>query len=174
MRSKKNDIRRLTDISLITGAALIIFIIELRFPDIIPVPGVKLGLANVITVYALYRYRWTETALIVVARVLLGAFFASNPSALVYSLSGAAFCLAGTIFLRRIIPIKFMWLCSAIGAILHNTGQIAAAALFMRSYAVFAYYPILIVSGVIAGVFTGLCAGLITERISKSGKGEEK
>ncbi len=159
-------IKRLTELSLLTGLALIIFVVELRFPDIIPVPGVKLGLANIITVYAVYKYRAAETFLLVLARVLLGALFASSFSALIYSLSGAVCCLAGMLFLRRIIPLRWMWLCSIIGAILHNTGQIIAAAAVMRSFAVLAFYPILIICGSVAGAFTGICAQLIINKIN--------
>lgn len=151
-------IKRLTELSILTGLALIIFVVELRLPDIIPVPGVKLGLANIITVYAVYKYKASETVLLVLARVILGTLFASTFSALIYSLSGAAFCLAGMLLLRRVIPMQWMWLCSIIGAIFHNTGQIVAAAAVMKSFAVFAYYPLLIIAGCIAGAFTGVCA----------------
>ncbi len=157
-------VKRLTELSLLTGLALIIFVVELRFPDIIPVPGVKLGLANIITVYAVYKYKASETILLVLARVILGTLFASTFSALIYSLSGAAFCLAGMLLLRRVIPIRWMWLCSIIGAILHNTGQIAAAAVVMKSFAVLAYYPLLIIAGCIAGAFTGVCAQLVIKK----------
>lgn len=154
-------IKRLTELSILTGLALIIFVVELRLPDIIPVPGVKLGLANIITVYAVYKYKASETVLLVLARVILGTLFASTFSALIYSLSGAVFCLAGMLLLRRVIPMQWMWLCSIIGAIFHNTGQIVAAAAVMKSFAVFAYYPLLIIAGCIAGAFTGVCAQLV-------------
>lgn len=159
-------IRRLTKLSLLTALALIIFIVELRFPDILPIPGVKLGLANIITVYSVYKYKAREAAMLVAARVLLGVFFSGNPAALIYSISGAVLCLAGMLLICRIIPIRWLWLCSVIGAILHNTGQIAAAIAVTRTAAVIAYYPILIVSGCIAGAFTGICAQLVISKIN--------
>ncbi len=161
-------IRKITELSLLTGLALIIFIVELRFPDILHIPGVKLGLSNVITVYAVYKYNACEVFLIVLARVLLGTMFASNFSALIYSFSGAVCCLAGMLLLKRIIPVRWLWLCSIIGAVLHNTGQIAAAIAVMRSFAVISYYPFLIVCGCIAGAFTGICAQLVINRIGKT------
>ena len=157
-------IRRLTGLSLLTCLALIIFVIELRFPDILPIPGVKLGLANIITIYAMYKYKAGEVTLLVTARVLLGGLFSANPSALIYSISGAVVCLVGMLLLRRIIPFQWMWLCSVIGAILHNTGQIAAAILVTRTLTIVAYYPVLIVSGCIAGAFTGICAQLVIHK----------
>ena len=157
--------KRLAELSMLTAAALIIFIVELRFPDILPIPVVKLGLANIITVFAVYRFSGREVLLMVLTRVTLGAVFSSNFSALIYSLAGALLCLAGMLLLRWFIPIGYLWLCSIIGAVLHNTGQIAVAVLVMRSMAVAVYYPILIVSGCIAGAFTGICAQLILKRL---------
>ncbi len=158
-------VRRLTELSLLTGLALIIFVVELRFPDILPIPGVKLGLANIITIYAVYKYKAVEVALLVLARVLLGTLFAYNFSALIYSVSGAFCCLVGMLLLRRIVPIRWLWLCSVMGAFFHNTGQIAAAVVVMGSFSVIAYYPILIAAGCIAGAFTGICAHLIINKI---------
>ena len=156
--------RKLAELSMLTAAALIVFIVELRFPDILPVPGVKLGLANIFTVYAVYRFKAKEVFLMVITRVTLGAVFSSNFSALLYSFSGAMMCLAGMLLVRRIIPVKYIWLCSIIGAILHNTGQILVAMLVMRSLAVLPFYPILLTAGCIAGTFTGICASLILKR----------
>lgn len=156
--------RKLAELSMLTAAALIVFIVELRFPDILPVPGVKLGLANIFTVYAVYRFKAKEVFLMVITRVTLGAVFSSNFSALLYSFSGAMMCLAGMLLVRRIIPLKYIWLCSIIGAILHNTGQILVAMLVMRSLAVLPFYPILLTAGCIAGAFTGICASLILKR----------
>lgn len=157
--------RKLTKLSLLTAIALIIFIIEMRLPDLSGIPGVKLGLANIITVYALYHFKAYEVAMVVFVRILLGSVFGGNMSAMIYSLSGAILCLAGMIFLKKIINEKYIWLSSVAGAILHNTGQILAAMAVTRSTAVFAYYPVLVVSGCIAGVFTGICASILIKRV---------
>lgn len=162
--------KKLTELSMLTAAALIVFVVELRFPDILPIPGVKLGLANIFTVYAVYRFRASEAFLMVLTRVILGAIFCSNLSALMYSLAGAMLCLAGMLPLHRIIPAKYLWLCSIIGAMLHNTGQILAAMAIMRSPAVLPFYPILLTAGCIAGAFTGICAQLILKRRLPSDK----
>ena len=160
----------LTKLALLTALALIIFVIELRIPDLTPVPGVKLGLANIITVYAVFRYKPGETAMIVTGRLLLGAMFSGNLSALLYSAAGAALCLAGMLGIRRLIPMQYVWLCSVVGAILHNIGQICAAMLLMQTTAVLAYLPVLLVSGCIAGTFTGLCAQFTVRRMEKMGQ----
>lgn len=161
------NIRKMTELALLSSVALIIFIIELRIPNPFPIPGVKLGLANIVTVYAVFRYRPSETAMIVTVRLLPGAIFSGNPSALLYSAAGAACCLLGMLALRRILPEKQIWLCSVIGAMLQNIGQITAAVILMRSIGVIAYLPLLLVTGSLAGLFTGLCAQLLLSRIKR-------
>jgi heptaprenyl diphosphate synthase len=157
----------MTELALLSSVALIIFVIELRIPNPFPIPGVKLGLANIVTVYAVFRYRSSETAMIVTVRLLLGAMFSGNPSALLYSAAGAIVCLCGMLLLRRILPEKQIWLCSVIGAMLHNIGQITAAVIIMQSFSVAAYLPILLVTGSLAGAFTGVCAQLLLNRIKR-------
>lgn len=157
--------KRLTQLALLTTIALIIFIIEMRFPDIIPVPGVKLGLANIVTVYTMYHYTAKETLLVVLVRILLGSIFGGNISAVIYSFSGALLCLTGMLLLCHLIDEKYIWICSILGAVLHNIGQIAAAVVMMKTSAVLAYFPFLLVSGCIAGTFTGLCAQLLIKKI---------
>ena len=155
---------KISELALLTALALIIFVVELQLPDLIPIPGVKLGLANIITVYAVYRYSAKEVALIVSARIILAAFFASRVMALLYSAVGAALCLTGMLLIKRIIPLKYIWLSSVVGAVLHNTGQIIAAVAMLRSFAVITYYPVLVISGCIAGTFTGICAQILINR----------
>jgi heptaprenyl diphosphate synthase len=155
---------KMAELALLTALALIIFVVELQLPDLIPIPGVKLGLANIITVYAVYRYKAGEVVLIVTARIILAALFASRIMALLYSAAGAAMCLAGMLLIKKIIPYKYIWLSSVVGAVLHNTGQTIAAIAVLRSLAVIPYYPVLIISGCIAGSFTGICAQLLIKR----------
>lgn len=155
---------KLTELALLTTLALIIFVVELRIPNLIPLPGVKLGLANIITVFAVYHYRFSETAMIVFSRILMGAFFSGNMMAMLYSVAGASLCLAGMLFLKKIIPEKYLWVCSVFGAVLHNTGQIIVACL-IAGMGVIAYFPFLLVSGCIAGSFTGMCAQQVINRL---------
>lgn len=158
-------IRKLTELALLTTVALIIFVVELRIPNPIPIPGVKLGLANIITVYAVYHYRAKEVFLIVLARILLGAVFSGNMMALLYSLAGSLLCLTGMLLLRRMIPQKYIWTCSVFGAVLHNVGQIIVACL-IAGWGLLVYFPFLLVSGCIAGTFTGICAQIIISRLN--------
>lgn len=158
--------KKLTELALLATLALIIFIVELRIPNPIPLPGVKLGLANIITVFAVYHYSIKDVSLMVFVRIFLGAVFGGSIMALLYSLSGAMLCLAGMSVLKRLVPERYIWLCSAFGAVFHNAGQIMAAMLVTGSPAVLVYFPFLLVTGCAAGIFTGLCAQSVIKRSS--------
>ena len=160
-------VRRLTELSVLTALALIIFVVELQIPNPFPIPGIKLGLANIITVYAVYRYRAYEVAAMVTVRLLLGAVFSGNFAALLYSAAGAFLCLLGMLILCRFIDEDHLWIASVFGAVLHNTGQMAAAVLLLRTPRLLLYYPFLIAAGCLAGAFTGLCAQLVCKRLKK-------
>ena len=160
------DVKRLTRLALLTAVALIIFAVELQIPSPFPIPGIKLGLANIITVYAVYRYRAGEAAAILLVRILLGSIFGGSVAALIYSLSGGVLCLSGMLLLKKVIDENRLWLSSVFGAVLHNTGQMAAALLVLQTPSIIAYYPFLIVSGCLAGLFTGLCAQVVVNRIN--------
>ena len=159
------NVKRITQLALLTTIALIIFIVELRIPNLVPIPGVKLGLANIVTVYAMYHCTAKETIMIVLARILLGSIFGGNISAIFYSMGGAMLCLAGMLLLSRVIGEKYLWICSILGAVLHNIGQIAVAVVMMKTTAVISYLPFLLVSGCIAGAFTGVCAQILIGRV---------
>lgn len=160
-------VKKLTQLGLLTAVALIIFIVELRIPNLVPIPGVKLGLANIVTVYALYKYKPSEAGLVLIARILLGSMFSGNMSSLLYSVSGALLCFIGMTILCKLVPERFMWLSSIFGAIFHNIGQMVAAVVLMGTFSVIAYLPFLMISGCIAGLFTGVCAQLLVFRIEK-------
>lgn len=151
-------LRKYNEMALLTGLALILFVIEMQVPPLVSLPGVKMGLANVVTVYAVYRFRAEEAVLILLARILLTAFFAGQAAAFLYSLCGGLFCITGMLLLKRLIPARRLWLSSVCGAVLHNGGQVAAAAVMTGTSAVLAYFPVLAAAGCAAGLFTGLCA----------------
>lgn len=158
------DKKRLVQNGLLTCIALIIFVVEMQIPLPVPVPGMKLGLANIVTVYAVYCYTPKEAALMLSARIILGSIFSGNPSALIFSISGGILCLLGMIVMKRFIDEKHIYISSIIGAVLHNIGQVSAAAAVTRTMSVFAYLPVLTVFGCIAGLFTGICAQIAVKR----------
>jgi heptaprenyl diphosphate synthase len=151
--------------AVLTAVALTIFVIELQIPTLVAVPGVKLGLANIITVYAMFTLGPADTLSILLVRIFLGSFFSGQMMSLIYSLSGGMLCYLVMLLLRKILSLKQIWVCSVLGSLAHNLGQITAAVLITKTPALVYYLPILMVSGVIAGTFTGLCAQFVTARL---------
>ena len=166
---KNSHIKKLAELSLLTAAALIIFVVELQIPYPFPIPGIKPGFANIITVYAVYHYKAHEAAMVAAVRIVLAAVFTGNFMALIYSAAGTLLCLLGMLPLKRVLDERHIWMTSVIGAVLHNTGQMAAALLILKTPYLLAYYPFLLVSGCLAGALTGLCAQFITKRLTKKG-----
>ena len=168
--NRKIPVKRLTELAMLTAVALIIFVIELQIPPLTAIPGIKLGLANTITVYCVYRYKPWEAALVVAVRVIIGAMFAASFSTILYSASGALFCFLGMIPISRLFPRLPIWVCSMIGAVFHNIGQIAAVIIIFGSFVVIGYLPFLMIGGVVSGLFTGLCAHFVIGHMKKAGK----
>lgn len=162
----KFNTAKLVQLSLLTALSLIIFIVELRLPNLLPLPGVKLGLANIITVYAVYHYSARDVFLMLTARIILGSVFSGSMVSLAYSLSGGVFCLAAMLLLHRAVPEKYLWLSSIGGAVCHNIGQLAAAVVITGTWGIIAYFPLLFLAGTIAGAFTGGCAQFISKRLN--------
>jgi heptaprenyl diphosphate synthase len=159
--------RRLTRMAVLTAVALSIFIVELQLPSLAPIPGVKLGLANIVTVYAMFTLGPADTLCILVARILLGSFFAGQIMALLYSLAGGLLCYLVMLLLHRVLTVKQIWVCGVLGAVAHNLGQIAVAILLTSTPALLYYLPVLMVSGILSGAFTGLCAQFVANRLPR-------
>ena len=124
-----NAQKKLTQLAMLTGIALIIFVLELQIPNPFPIPGIKLGLAQYH--YGLCRLSLSaeEVMIVVFARIFLAALFSGNMMALAYSFTGSMLCLGGMLPLRKIIDENHLWIASVIGAVLHNIGQISVAIL---------------------------------------------
>lgn len=159
--------RRLTLLALLTAIALTIFMAEAQLPPILPIPGVKLGLANIVTVYAMFALGPGDAMMILLCRVFLGSVFSGQMMTLFYSLAGGVLSWLVMMLLRRVLTLRQMWLCSPIAGIFHNLGQLLAAVVLMGTWTVLAYLPYLIIAGAISGVFTGLCAQFLLARLKK-------
>lgn len=159
--------KRLTKLALLATIALIIFTVENQIPVPVPIPGVKLGLANVVTVYAAFTMLPGETVMILLCRIILGSIFAGNMMAMLYSLCGGLLCIAVTLLLVKLLSLDQIWIVCVVGAVCHNIGQLLAAALVMKTAVVFAYLPYLLISGVITGTFTGFAAQTATKHMEK-------
>lgn len=155
--------KKLTILGLCVALALILSYVESLLPPLIAVPGVKVGLPNIVILFLLYRYGWKEAGAVSLIRLMLTAALFTGFAAFFYGLSGAVLSLAGSTLLkrsRRFSPLGV----SAAGGVLHNLGQIALAAFILNSGYIFAYLPVLLLSGTVAGALVGLLAGLLIQR----------
>ena len=127
------------------------------------VPGVKLGLANLVVIFALYKLGWGEAAGISLLRVFLVSLLFGHAASLMYSAAGAALSLLGMILLKKTGRLSCVAV-SVIGGVLHNVGQILTAWLLMGPNVVY-YLPVLILSGTAAGVAIGAVSALLIRRV---------
>ena len=154
--------RDVTLCALLTALALALSYLESFFPLslVIPLPGVKLGLANVVTFLALYMLGPGRAMLILLARCLLGAVFAGNMNALIFSLMGGVTAMAVMILLSRGRRLS-VYGVSVGGAAAHNCGQVAAAVLTLGNTAPLYYLPVLLGVSLGTGALTGLLAACL-------------
>ena len=156
--------KKLTRMALLTAIALTIFMIEAQIPALVPIPGIKLGLANIVTVFAVYAMGPKEASSILFARIFLGAVFAGNFSTILYSGAGGLCAILVTIGLRKIVTTKQLWVAGALAAIGHSVGQMGAAIAITATPSLAVYLPVMIFCSVITGLFTGLCAQFLLNR----------
>ncbi len=157
-------IRKLTLLSLFTAIALTIFMVEAQIPALVPIPGIKMGLANIVTVFVVFAIGSKEAAAVLFARIFLGAVFAGNFSTIFYSAAGGFCAIAVTILLKKILTRKQLFVAGALGAIAHSAGQMAMAIAITGTPGLLAYLPVMMMVSIVTGSFTGLCAQLLLER----------
>ncbi len=159
--------KRLALNSVLVAIALSIFVLELQLPAFVPIPGVKLGLANMITLFALLFLTPRDAMLILLARILLSAFVTGSPSTLLYSLGGGLGCLLAECILLRLCDSQQIWAISGVGAICHNLLQLVCAAMITKTLGVFWYLPVLLLTGTLTGLFNGFCIHFLNLRYGK-------
>lgn len=154
--------RKITVLAMAIALAMILSYVESLIPS--PgIPGVKMGLANIVVVFCLYRLGWKEAAGVSLLRVFLVSLLFGHAASLMYSAAGAVLSLLGMTALKATDRLGCVAV-SVIGGVLHNVGQILVAWALMGPNVVY-YLPILIVSGTVTGVLIGVLAGLIVKRI---------
>lgn len=164
------ELKKLTRNALLTAIALTIFMVEAQIPALIPIPGVKLGLANIVTVFALFAYGSQDALMILLVRVFLGSVFSGQMTTFFYSLSGGVLCFVVTLLLKKFLTEKQIWVAGVIGAVFHNIGQIIVAIIITATPDIVVYLPILTVSGIVTGLFTGLCAQFLYGKLKYMGQ----
>lgn len=161
------QIRKLTTLALYTTLALIIYSVESLIPPLVPIPGIKLGLSNIITLVVLTKYSSKDTLLLLMARILLSTFLFGQAMSLLYSLAGGLLSFAAMVLVQHLLQKHFIYLTAIVGALFHNIGQLLVAFLLTSVPGVLTYLPFLIVSAVLTGLFTGLCAHFTLKYFTK-------
>jgi len=149
---------RLTLHAMLVVAALALSAVERWFPlqAVVPIPGIKLGLPNVVTLFALFCMDTRSAAVLLMVRVLLSALLFGSPSSLIFSAAGGLFALGAMRLAMFGYPRHFSVSgVSVAGALAHNTGQVCAAVVVMGSTKALAYLPMLAVASLATGLITG-------------------
>ncbi|MBR7025250.1 MAG: Gx transporter family protein [Selenomonadaceae bacterium] len=157
-------LRRLTTDALLISLSLILFLVEGLLPPLMLPPGAKFGLANAVTLVALYMFSEVDALIILLTRIFLAGVFAGSPTVIFFSVSGGLLSLAAMILLKRTKKFSIVGV-SAAGGFFHNVGQIFAAMFFMNSQKIFFYLPLLGTCGIFVGVLIGLLSKEILRRL---------
>lgn len=164
MKQKRNPARQAALYGLLAALAYVLGYVESLVPIYLGAPGVKLGLANLASVIALYSLGAGAAVSINLLRIVLTGFTFGNMSMLLYSLAGAALSLLVMVVCRK-FRLFGMTGISILGGVCHNLGQFFMAAFVVETFGVFAYFPVLLAAGTVAGALIGLLGGMILGRI---------
>lgn len=151
-----------------TALALIFSYVEAMIPINFGIPGVKLGLANLIVVIVLYKGDWKDALFIAVARIVLSGFIFGNLFSILYSLAGGLLSLLVMILLKRTNAFSIAGVSIGGGAA-HNVGQLLVAMFVVQTYQVGYYLPVLLIAGVLTGAMIGIVALEVVKRLRFSG-----
>ncbi len=152
--------KQITQLGMLLSISLVLGYLESLLPVMAAVPGVKTGLANIVTMLVLYRYGGKQAFFIMLLRVTMAGFLYSGVTGILYGLMGGVCCLIVMALLKRCSLFSILGVSMA-GAISHNAGQIIAAVLVMENAAIFYYLPILCISGVLSGLLVGYLSHLL-------------
>ena len=163
----KNRSKAVAFIGLCTALALILAYVEILVQPLFPtIPGIKMGLPNIIIVFVLYRKGAPSAIGVSLLRLILVSILFGNAMAFLYSFAGAALSLSVMILLRRFNLLSTVGV-SVAGGVMHNVGQILMAMLLLQTVELGYYLVVLTVSGVIAGILVGLCGAILIKKLSK-------
>jgi heptaprenyl diphosphate synthase len=153
-------------LGLAIALAMILSFVESQIPALVAMPGIKVGLPNLVMVFLLYRVGWKETIVVSIIRIFLTSLLFGNMQTLTFSIAGAVLSLAGMILLKKTNWFSCITV-SIVGGLLHNIGQIIAACLWTQTAQIAFYLPVLLVSGTVAGTVIGIASGIIVKRSEK-------
>ena len=154
---------KITLMAMLIALALILSYLESQLPSFVAIPGVKVGLANIMVVFALYLLGSREAVILSLVRVFAVSLLFGSGASFFYSLAGAALSLTGMILMKKLRLFSHVAV-SVTGGVLHNVGQIGMACLLLETNVILYYLPFLILSGTVAGVVIGLISAALVRR----------
>ncbi len=144
--------------------ALIFSYVEVLFPLPVGIPGVKLGIANLVVIIALYRFDWRYASAVNLVRVLVAGLLFTGPFGMMYSLSGAILSMVLMVCLKKSGCFSIIGVSMG-GGVFHNLGQLLMAIAIMEDSRLFVYFPVLLFSGLVTGVIIGIVSYEIMKRL---------
>ncbi len=161
----KTNAKKITLIGLLAALALILSFLETLLPPLYSfAPGIKIGLPNVIILFALYRLSFKDAALISTVRIILASLLFGSAISFAYSIAGAVLSLTVMWAIKKLRLFSAAAI-SVTGAICHNLAQVAVAAAMMNTKEIFLYLPVLAISGIVTGLAVGLTSTLLIKKI---------
>jgi heptaprenyl diphosphate synthase len=159
---------------MVISASLVLHVVEGMLPVPFTVPGIKLGLANIVTLIAIMFFSFKDVLLIVIIRCLMGSIFGGSISAFLFSVTGGVLSAVVMWFFYKKLDKYFSIIgISTVGAIFHNVGQLLMASIIIEDVRIYGYLPVLMISSVVTGIFIGLVCSyskkLIVNNVEKLG-----
>ncbi len=164
--------KKTAELGFCLAVALILSYVESLIPISFGVPGIKLGLPNLVVVLLLYRQSAKEAILVNAARILLAGFLFGNLFSIIYALAGAAFSFTAMIIGKRINIFSVAGV-SVLGGVFHNIGQVIVAILVVETFSIAFYVPFLVIAGTVTGGLIGVAGMEIMPRLNRDGYGED-
>ncbi len=161
--------KKISYCAMLVALAMIFSYVEALIPFNFGIPGMKLGIANLVIVVGLYLLKPKEVLIISIARIILLGVMFGNGMSIVYSLAGGLLSFGAMVLVHRIRGFSIVGV-SVAGGVFHNVGQLLAAALIVENLKLFYYMPILLAAGAVTGTLIGLVSGKIYESVKNVGK----
>lgn len=161
---EKQTAKKVALYGILIALAMVLSFVETLIPIPLPIPGIKLGLANLVTIIGLYLVGIPGTVCITVLRVVLVGLSFGNPYSMIYGLAGSFLSLLVMALMKRYRLFSQVGV-SILGGVFHNIGQLLFAAVIVQTAGVFVYMPTLLAAGCTAGAIIGILGGIMTERL---------
>ena len=158
--------KKVAMLGLTIALAMIMSYIEALVPLSFAVPGIKMGLANIVIIFVLYRFSLKEAAAVSLVRIFLTALLFGNAMTLIYSIAGASLSLAVQWLVKKWDRFSVLGV-SIVGGVFHNLGQVLTAAVLMQTREIIYYMAVLLFSGILSGIIVGLLAFLLIKAAKK-------